>query len=165
MTSWSKLILQFINDGETHEMIINYFNHPAINEEYIAIVLDVQRRLTRERKKSDVKRRPRTSVAGDGTQLKIVYDYAMSLGGYKEFMKVVKKTSLVAIARELHVAPHIVCNFKRDFIKGRKKIQWLKDRARNLTMMIRSQQIKDGTYVNKKDRPKQYTVKDVRNLW
>lgn len=158
-TSWSDMILRFIDDGETHETIIAYFNNPVVNTEYINTVITSRMKLLR-RDKGQYKNL-RTKAPPEGTQQRFMYDYAMSLGGIDKFKELIKTRTLMSIAKELNVPKYYVINFKRQFIKMNKVKPWLEG-ASNLTNKIRNDQIRAGTYVKK---PKRVSLKEVRNLW
>ena len=153
-TSWSEMILQFLYDGYNKEEIIQYFNHPIVNAEYIDTVSDCQRRLLR--KHYNARYTPR-SIPPTGTQQRIVYDYAMSLGGIAQFEELLKTRTQISICKELGVKENIVKNFVRDRIRGRKSPPWMKGYF-NLTRKL----FMEGTL---KSRPKRIPLKDVRKLW
>lgn len=164
-TSWSALILQKIEDGETSQDIIDYFNHPYVNENYIKAVQD-------QRRKALVKRgvrkpNPRTSIPAPGTRLRIVYDYAMSVGGIQKFAELAKNPGIsrgrqLYYAKIIGVPRRIVSNFLRDFVRGRTEIPpWLGNYP-NLTMKLRMEAMMNKTY---KKKVKRLSIKDARNLW
>lgn len=160
LTSWSDMILQYIYDGYTYDDIIGYFNHPAVNAEYIDTVVVENKKLLK--KKYTRVTPPRTNVPKEGTHLRKLYDFAMSLGGIDKYQELLKTKTLVQIAKELELPIGASIGFKRDFIVGRNERLAHLGGAPSMTMKIRAEEVRKGNYTPKKTR---VSLKDVRNLW
>lgn len=158
-TSWSEMILRYIDDGYTNEEIIGYFNHPAVNDEYINTVVGNRRKMITGRIRTACK--PTTAVPPIGSKARRVHDFAMAQGGLKQFLELLKTRTQLSIAQELELPRHIVYNYVRDHIYGYKLPPWLKGH-RSLTMLKKAEAIQKGTY---KPKRKRIPIKDVRNLW
>ena len=103
-------------------------------------------------------------MPGEGTGLRIVWDYAQKLGGLDEFYHhIYHGSSQAAVARELGIDGSVVRRFVRDFYRGFTKchadyLGLYPDMHRRVKM----QQLQAGTY---KPKPKRLTVKVAKELW
>jgi hypothetical protein len=140
-----------LEEGTPHEEIIAYFNHPVMNEEFISNVLLSQKYASQVRKHPPAP--PRKTVPPEGTKLRIVWDYAQSLGGLEAFNEHLKTVPMTKIGKSLGVPHHIVKNFKRDYFRGYNHYSKLFGKSGSMRKHLRIA------------TPKRKKIKNVRKLW
>lgn len=119
---WSNIIWKMYRfEGKTIQEIIDYFDKPLINKEYILRVLENVMTLKKKppRRKNGWKKTLMKSIPKPGTQIRIVWDKVESIGGLPAFMELLKEKQLIQLSKEWNVPAFYISNFKRAFVHGR----------------------------------------------
>jgi hypothetical protein len=155
--NWSSVIWNmYRQEGKTVQEIINYFDQPLVNREYILTVLENIKYLKKPPKiRTWNKRLFQHRPPLPGTKARITWDKVQEIGGKEAFLELEKTKSLSQIARDWNFSVSQILNYKRDFIIGRSEEARFRPKVRYEIM----KRYRAGL----KRRP--VKPKDLKNLW
>lgn len=163
MSTWSQMVVELHKEGYTPEEIQERIALPLVTQEYVNTVLTNNKLFTRRYRPA--KRYIQESEPAEGTLKRIAYDKVQAMGGNDAFLEVLKTKSQYTLAKEWGVSRDVVKNYKEKFITGCLRVGAWQGDFYSLPQMLEQQEFIATRGKSRRNKKKNLTIKDVRNLW